>query len=74
MDNETISHGVVATILIIPLVTVVNIILAATGCFLAFFFVRRFVKILGSVGTKVKEKTKKFGGEVKQEASRLRTE
>jgi hypothetical protein len=71
MDSNGTAQGVVATILIIPLLTVAHIILAAIGCFTGYFIVRAVFRVLGG---KVKDKAKKFGSEVKQEANRLRAE
>ncbi len=71
MDGDSVAKGVIATVIIIPLLTVAHIILAAAGCVAAFFVVRGLFRILGSIGGRVTNRAKKFGSEVKQEADRL---
>lgn len=74
MDGNGVATSIVATVIIIPLLTVAHIILAAAGCVAAFFFVRGLFRILGGVGEKVKNRAQKFGKEVKQEADRQRAQ
>ena len=74
MDSDNVTQGILVTIFVIPFLTVLNIILAATGCFFAFYIVKGLVRLFGQAGDKIKTKTKKLGVEIKEEASRLRAQ
>jgi hypothetical protein len=71
MDGNSVSQGVIATVVIIPLITVANIILAALGCITGYFLLQGLFKMFKGAGGKIKNRASKFGKEVRQEADRL---
>lgn len=72
MDNS--SAAIVSAAISIPFITMGQIVLAATACFIMFFLVKNMMSNAKETKEKIARKARGLAREIKDEADRLREE